>query len=423
MEWLLERACLEQLGEKIGNARIVALGEGVHGSSEPLRFRNALIRFLVEEKGFTDIAFESGLVEGRLVHDYVRGGAGDLQDILREGLTWTFGDLEENAALIAWLRACNQRRGRRDSVRFYGFDVPGSPGEPRARRDVSTALRTAILYLHAVDVSLARAFDRRLEHLLPQLKFGPWDTGERHDYCDLSAPERLELSHIVADLVSVLTQRAQVFVSATSRNEHEWALRAAVGAQQVDRWLRAIPVQWRPQTKGLALGDPEADCLLTSCEIRDAAMADNVEWILDRGAGGKLLVFAANYHICGSAVRPGWGPQHTRHPMGTYLRQRHGQRLIIIGNLIGDGAYRDGTDIITLAPGRKETFEAWAGARAGAESIIDLREMPWAAREAQLERASFRVSDDCWGCPEEGWPFDILVYMNHVSPAPRVACG
>ena len=47
----------------VGAARVVALGEPTHGAHEPLAFRNRLIRFLVEQMGFTAVALETGFTE------------------------------------------------------------------------------------------------------------------------------------------------------------------------------------------------------------------------------------------------------------------------------------------------------------------------------------------------------------------------
>jgi erythromycin esterase len=44
------------LESAIGTARVVALGEPMHGAHEPLAFRNRLFRFLVERMGFTAAA-------------------------------------------------------------------------------------------------------------------------------------------------------------------------------------------------------------------------------------------------------------------------------------------------------------------------------------------------------------------------------
>ena len=74
----------------VGNARIVAYGEPTHGTHEPLAFRNRLFRFLVQDMGFTAIAIESGLTESEGVDRYVTGRPGELQDVVRKGISWGF---------------------------------------------------------------------------------------------------------------------------------------------------------------------------------------------------------------------------------------------------------------------------------------------------------------------------------------------
>src|SRR5262245_40806494 len=84
---------LAPLGEMIGEATIVGLSEGVHFAAEPLEFRNRLFQYLVQRKGFTAIAIESGIIEGRIVHEYVRGASGELDAIVSQGITWGFDQL------------------------------------------------------------------------------------------------------------------------------------------------------------------------------------------------------------------------------------------------------------------------------------------------------------------------------------------
>jgi erythromycin esterase len=103
-----------------------------------LEFRNQVLRYLVQEKGFTAIALESGLVESRKVYDYVRGGAGELASVLAEGISWTFDRLPQNATLVSWLKDYNSDPQHTCTVNFYGFDVPGSPRSWR-RLGISTA--------------------------------------------------------------------------------------------------------------------------------------------------------------------------------------------------------------------------------------------------------------------------------------------
>lgn len=76
------------IAKSVGRARVVALGEPVHGAQEPLAFRNCLFRYLVLEQGFTAIALETGLNESQLLQDFVAGGPGDAKAVARAGFTW-----------------------------------------------------------------------------------------------------------------------------------------------------------------------------------------------------------------------------------------------------------------------------------------------------------------------------------------------
>src|SRR3546814_12184084 len=67
---ILSGADYSHLAKGFGSARVVALGEPVHGAHEPLALRNCLFRYLVEEQGFTSIDLDSGLHEARRPHVY-----------------------------------------------------------------------------------------------------------------------------------------------------------------------------------------------------------------------------------------------------------------------------------------------------------------------------------------------------------------
>ena len=65
---------LEFLSNVIGDQRVVAVGETAHYLHEWNRFRARLFKHLVATRDFDTFVLESGLVEGRNVHEYVAGG-------------------------------------------------------------------------------------------------------------------------------------------------------------------------------------------------------------------------------------------------------------------------------------------------------------------------------------------------------------
>lgn len=87
--------------------------------------------------------------------------AGDLATTLAQGISWTFDRLPQNEALVRWIRSYNADPSHRRKINFYGFDVPGSPGNPAANRGLRTALDETLRSLDRVDsTSVQRRFPR-----------------------------------------------------------------------------------------------------------------------------------------------------------------------------------------------------------------------------------------------------------------------
>src|SRR5262249_45796330 len=129
------------LGKLAGDARILALGEPIHGGHEPLAFRNEAIRYAVTHLGFTAVVIESGFTESEIVDRYIQGGPGNVDSVIHNGITWGFQTLEENKQLALWLREYNARA--KEKVHFFGIDLTG--GEdigtwPGAARSVMAAV-------------------------------------------------------------------------------------------------------------------------------------------------------------------------------------------------------------------------------------------------------------------------------------------
>jgi erythromycin esterase len=410
---------LAPLGRVLGDAKVVALGEAVHCGAEPLEFRNRLFQYLVCELGFTAIAIESGLVEGRTVHDYVRGGPGELSDILARGIGWTFDKLPQNAALIQWMHKYNAEVQYSRKINFYGFDVPGSPGNADARRGVDTALTEILHYLHRVDRTAASSIQARLTPLLAKLHFALEGSGTGAGYQELSQTMRDALTAEIADLLVLIERCEAKYTAATSPAEYAWAHRTAISARQVDAWLRHIPLGWkRTRSTRAPLSGSEVSFLPSASDVRDRAQADNLEWIVaQEGSEGKVLVFASRYHISAAPVKSTFwrsrGVQYEQEVAGTYLRRRFADRLVTIGNVVGEARTDHHADPF-LAP--RQSIDALAREIRVPLFLLDLRSAPsnvanWLHREHSLADAGHELSlilDDA---------FDVLLYIQSVTPA------
>ena len=116
------KADLEPLQDILRDVRIVALGEGSHGTSEHFRFKNRIVRFLVEEMGFQTFSIEASLWDCKNIDDYVVMGKGDKHAALSSQKFWTW-DTVEIMELIDWMRNYNLACPKGKECHFLGFDM------------------------------------------------------------------------------------------------------------------------------------------------------------------------------------------------------------------------------------------------------------------------------------------------------------
>lgn len=389
------------VGEMIGDARIIALGEGNHGAAEPLLFRNRLFRYLVEEQGFSAIAIESGTVESRAIDDYVQGGLGELEEVVAWGFSATMDDFPQNAALVRWMRSYNQGKSASEKIRFFGFDVPGSPTNGFSIRGVDTAIMEAIDFLRIVDETSASEIEKRIAPLLPLTL---------DNYGQLTEAERDRFTGVVSDLVGQIQRREWAYVEASSRADYDWALVAALGSRQIDTFLRFLPLNWaREDGYGWA---SEAGL------YRDRAMMENMEWILSQlRSDDRMMLFGAGGHL--SALPVGNELDEMQQvPFGVYLNQRYAADIVTIGNIISDGAIGNCPrgPLLKLEPPPESTLSYTFAAVGVPQYVVDLRRAPPEAA------AALGRSNGLWnGLMSFTLPvpdvFDIVYFSGPVTPA------
>ncbi len=308
-------ADLQPLHDVIGDARIVALGEATHGTSEFFRMKHRLTEFLASEKGFSLFAIEAGMAEASRINDFVLTGQGDPAELL-EGLRSQVWNIQEVLDLILWMRDFNASgQGR---IQFTGFDMQSSA---LAAQNVRIFLAQAEpAYIPTANAAFAR----------------------------IAAAE--------------FRGRATAADAAAARSIYEHL------SAQRDVYLQTIAreqVDWAIQNARLVVQRAESLAGITS---RDRSMATNVEWILDQApAGSKIVLWAHNGHV---NRNPGW--------MGDFLDQRYGDEMYVLGFAFGEGRYSaigrgflPGIhEALPPVPGSLETFLGAAGIP---RFILDLR--------------------------------------------------
>ena len=417
-------------GDAIGNSRIVIFGDAVEGGAEPLQIRNRLFRYLVEQKGFTTIVLESGILEARAVDNYVGGAPGNFDEVLAHGITTGFSGYTGNRDLVGWMRQWNANPTRTRSLHFFGYDISGSPLNGLGEGSVDEPLRAALAYLERVAPDTAVDFHARLDPLLPSLFWdfagamcvsqgGPWcaeipeseraTLAQRKQYSVLDAAQRDRLTAAIADLVAQIDRDSLRYRAASSSEDYDWGLRSAVAAQQTDAFLRArVPVGWSPANGPPRVGDDAQ-------KGRTRAMTGNFAWILDRLAkDDKILVYTTRFHAAGAPLTV--GNDDPVLPFGAEQRQLHGADVVIVGGLVSNGELGCGTQMVLPIP--KPSATSIDGMMASLNLpyfYVDLRQAPaklsdW-LHEQQILQAGGQQSTSLADA------FDLLFYTGTLSAA------
>jgi len=156
-------APVDALLERVGNARVVLLGESTHGTSEFYRMRARLTRELVLKRAFDFVAVEADWPDAARANDYVLGAPPrarvDFTPFTRFP-TWMWRNQEVDE-FLAGLRAHNLgQRDRARRVGFHGLDL----------YSMFTSIAAVLGYLDEVDPDAARVARARYGALTPWQK-------------------------------------------------------------------------------------------------------------------------------------------------------------------------------------------------------------------------------------------------------------
>lgn len=266
----IDGADLQPLLDRIGEARVVLLGEATHGTSEFYRMRARISRALIAHKGFTIVAVEADWPDAEHVDEYVRRRPSKPQRA-----AYAFGRFpswmwrnEEVLAFVEELRGYNGGLAEERQVGFYGLDL----------YSLNTSIKEVIAFLEVKDPELAREAKVRYSCFTPfasdPARYGQAVLYQRYGDCEQEA---------VAMLTDLLEKRLP-------RPEGEDPL---FDATQNARVVANAEQYYRVMYQGSA----------ESWNLRDRHMFETLQALLQhRGPAAKVVVWAHNSHLGNAAA-------------------------------------------------------------------------------------------------------------------------
>jgi len=293
----IEGADVGRIIDRIGDARVVLLGEATHGTSEFYRMRARVTRELISHRGFSFVAAEADWPDAARVDDYVLG-------IPRRSLVefrpfsrfpqWMWRN-EEVLTFVEWLRAHNAAQPRAKAG-FHGLDL----------YSLFTSIAAVVGYLDEVDPVAARRARERYGALTPWQS----DPAAYGQSVLVGASDSSEAA-VVAMLRELLARRVEL-ASRDGGRFFDAAQNARVVAD-AERYYRAM-------YHGTAV----------SWNLRDTHMFETLMSLLTfYGPGSKGIVWEHNSHV-GDASATEMGA-HGELNVGQLCRARFGDEAYSIG--------------------------------------------------------------------------------------------
>lgn len=159
----IDSCSLDALLERIGDARLVLIGESTHGTSEFYRMRARITKELITKRGFDFVAAEADWPDAARIDDHVlaRSPRSPIPAVAFERFPRWLWRNAEVLAFVSWLRSHNQTAYRTErQVGFHGLDL----------YSLFTSIAVVLAYLDEVDPEAARVARLRYGTLTPWQK-------------------------------------------------------------------------------------------------------------------------------------------------------------------------------------------------------------------------------------------------------------
>ncbi len=295
----IDRVKLDNLLERIGDSRVVLLGEASHGTAEFYEMRARITQELIEKKGFTIIAAEADWPDAAHLDHYIHGTE---PDPLLESKpfsrfpTWMWAN-HSVLEFSHWLKVHNEKISSPDKqVGFYGLDL----------YSLFSSIEAVLSYLEKVDPETAEVARVRYGCLMPWASdpgmYGRVTLTKQYRECE---------QEVVAALQDLLRKRMEY-----SMADGEQFFNAEQNARLVTNAERYYRTMYYAENN--------------SWNQRDQHMFDTLQSVLAfRGPQSKAVIWAHNSHI-GDARATQMSARGELN-IGQLARQAYGDKAYNIG--------------------------------------------------------------------------------------------
>jgi len=290
-------ADLEALLRRIGDARIVLLGEATHGTSEFYRMRERISRELIERKEFSFIAIEGDWPDAARIDHYVRHAEYPPSEwtAFARFPVWMWRNREVRD-YIDWLRARNANVEESKRVAFHGLDL----------YSLYNSIRSVLNYLDDVDPRTAQVARQRYGCLTPW-QSDPATYGHAALTGSYQTCEREVLS-----MLTDLMRKQQAY----AEHDGERFLDAVQNARLVANAERYYRIMYYGSR--------------ASWNLRDSHMFETLKTLLHfHGPQSKAIVWAHNSHVGDSRATE--MASRGEYNIGHLCRQEFGDTAYSIG--------------------------------------------------------------------------------------------
>jgi erythromycin esterase-like protein len=321
---------LAPLIKKIGDARIVMLGESSHGTCEYYSWRAYITQQLIQKKGFNLIAVEGDWPDCYRLNRYIKNysGAGkNAFEVLKEfnrWPTWMWANWEI-VALAEWLFQYNKTFPSNKKISFYGLDV----------YSLWESMESIMLYLRKTDPGALKIAEEAFRCFEPFSK----DEGTAYARALQFVPElcQNEVVNLLKEIQVKLPHYNSDYENVFSAEQN------ALVMVNAEKYYRAM-----------IKGGPH------SWNVRDRHMADTMERLLKfHGDDSKIIIWEHNTHI-GDARATDMADEGM-YNIGELARLHHHEEGVV---LVGFGSYK-GTVVAGRSWGAKMQYMNMPPARKG----------------------------------------------------------